>query len=295
MTAYALARNLRPLSVYEALLEQDGVHLPHHGRPATSALEHLQVGAAMTTQLMTVPGYLTVAKAIERVVPLEASSFPVLDDSNQFVGLVSEARLRRTMAEGGGDLLVGEIADRRMPLFPDQRLIDAINVMDREQSRELAVVERRHPRRLVGILALSDIVRAQAQAAREAGTAAQSPMSEVQETLDEQPAFKRLQAFSGRHPDEKDVSVLRYHTIDIDEGAPAAGQQLRALKLPEGVLIVTIDRHDHTLVPQGSTVIQPGDQITLFADWHHLPQALEALCGEREATAGQEHVIPDEH
>jgi CIC family chloride channel protein len=284
MIAYGIARHLRPLAVYDALLEQDGVHLPHPQRPTAHVLEQLQVGSAMATQLMTVPGDLTVAKAIQRIAPLEASSFPVLDDRNQFVGLVSEARLRRTVAEGGGDLLVSEIADRRTPLFPDQRLIDAINIMDREQSRELAVVERGRPRHLIGLLSLTDIVRAQAQASRETGAAPPAPMSEVLETLDEQPAFKRLQAFRDGRPDEgqQDASVLRYHTIDVGEDAPAVGKQLRALKLPEGVLIVTIDRRDHTLVPQGSTVIQPGDQITLFADWHHLPQALEVLCGEPE-------------
>ena len=37
MTAYALARHWRPVSVYEALLEQDGIHLPHHGAPVAAA------------------------------------------------------------------------------------------------------------------------------------------------------------------------------------------------------------------------------------------------------------------
>ncbi|HEU5016286.1 MAG TPA: chloride channel protein [Roseiflexaceae bacterium] len=283
MTAYALARRLRPLAIYEALLVQDGVQLPHHGRPAPDVLEHLQVGSAMSTQLVTVPGNLSVAQVIERIASLDASAFPVLDDDNQFVGLVSEARLRRTMAEDGGDLLVSEIVNRRMPLFPDQRLIDAINIMDREQSRELAVVERRRPRHLLGLLSLSDVVRAQANAAREAGMASQAPMSEVQKTLEAQPAFKRLQAFGDGGPDEQDGSALRYHTVAIGEGAPAVGKQLRDLKLPDGVLIVTVDRHDHMLVPQGGTVIQPDDQITLFADRRQLPHALEVLCGEREA------------
>ncbi len=37
MTAYALARHLRPVPIYEALLEQDGVHLPHRAEAATRA------------------------------------------------------------------------------------------------------------------------------------------------------------------------------------------------------------------------------------------------------------------
>jgi chloride channel protein, CIC family len=33
MSAFALARHWRPLQIYEALLEQDGIHLPHGGAP----------------------------------------------------------------------------------------------------------------------------------------------------------------------------------------------------------------------------------------------------------------------
>jgi len=36
MSAYALARLLRPVPVYEALLAQDGIHLPHRSRPFQS-------------------------------------------------------------------------------------------------------------------------------------------------------------------------------------------------------------------------------------------------------------------
>lgn len=34
MSAYGLARRLRPLPIYEALLDQDGIHLPSHLPPA---------------------------------------------------------------------------------------------------------------------------------------------------------------------------------------------------------------------------------------------------------------------
>jgi CIC family chloride channel protein len=33
MTAFALARHWRPVSIYEALLAQDGIHLPHGAVP----------------------------------------------------------------------------------------------------------------------------------------------------------------------------------------------------------------------------------------------------------------------
>src|SRR5262245_45107064 len=53
MTAYALARHFRPVPIYEALLHQDKIYLPHRGR-LSHALERLRVGNAMTTRPVTI-------------------------------------------------------------------------------------------------------------------------------------------------------------------------------------------------------------------------------------------------
>ncbi len=42
MTAYGLARRFRPVPIYEALLEQDDIHLPHRGKPPVHALEQIR-------------------------------------------------------------------------------------------------------------------------------------------------------------------------------------------------------------------------------------------------------------
>jgi CIC family chloride channel protein len=58
MTAYVIARQLRPVPIYEALLEQDGVLLPRTS-PAVPALEQLLMSDAMTTDLITAQPSLT--------------------------------------------------------------------------------------------------------------------------------------------------------------------------------------------------------------------------------------------
>ena len=126
MTAYGLARRMRPTPIYEALLEQDGVQLPHRQGPPPHALEQIQVGEAMTRTPVALPGSLTVAQALERSASEPYSSFPVLDAAGQFVGLISEARLRRTQAEqpgGAADRRAGRPARRAVP---DQPLVDAV-------------------------------------------------------------------------------------------------------------------------------------------------------------------------
>ena len=53
MTSYVLARRWRPLPIYEALLEQDGISLPHATPPA-HPLEQLRVADAMTVAVTCV-------------------------------------------------------------------------------------------------------------------------------------------------------------------------------------------------------------------------------------------------
>jgi len=50
-------------------------------------------------------------------------------------------------------------------------------------------------------------------------------------------------------------------------------QQIKDLDLPQGVLIVTIDRSGQSIVPQGTTIIFADDSITLLANQQQLAEA----------------------
>jgi CIC family chloride channel protein len=177
MTAYGLARRLRPTPIYEALLEQDGVHLPHRDRPLARALAEINIGAAMTTAPVTLRAKMTVQAALDHVAKYNFSTYPVLDGAEQLAGLVSEARLRRRLAEGDGARAVGELVEAVAPVFAGEPLVRAVVRMERTNMRQLPVVEADEPARLVGLLTMSDVVRAQARAAREAD-GAERPVNE---------------------------------------------------------------------------------------------------------------------
>ncbi len=59
--------------------------------------------------------------------------------------------------------------------------------------------------------------------------------------------------------------------IEVASGAEAIGKTLFELQLPLGVIIGGISRDNTTFVPDGSTVIKPGDHIIFFA----LPRDIE--------------------
>jgi Trk K+ transport system NAD-binding subunit len=49
--------------------------------------------------------------------------------------------------------------------------------------------------------------------------------------------------------------------VQIPEGAPAAGQRVERLSLPEGSRLISIMRNGRSEIAVGSTELQPGDQV----------------------------------
>jgi CIC family chloride channel protein len=59
------------------------------------------------------------------------------------------------------------------------------------------------------------------------------------------------------------VEVLE---VRVANGAGAVGQKVADLQLPRGTNLVSVDRKGAVLVPEGSTEIQGGDQITILCE-----------------------------
>jgi chloride channel protein, CIC family len=169
MTAYALARHFQPTPIYEALLHQDGIYLPHKSGPVSHALEQLKVGSAMTSNPVMIRSTIAVSEALKRVEQNDFSTYPVIDEEGAFVGFISDARLRRTDAEGDSQRLVRTVVQHAPHVQPDHSLVKAMVTMEKSGARQLAVLDRHNGNRLVGMLTMSDIVRAHARAALDAG------------------------------------------------------------------------------------------------------------------------------
>jgi CIC family chloride channel protein len=163
MTSYVIARHFDARNLYDALLEQDGVHLLG-AQSNASRLEHLKVEQAMTTDVLALPADLHPSEALTRIQGRGYSQFPVIDALGRCLGLINDARLRRVIAEDGRERTLAELVRLKEYLYPDDPLIRAVVRMNAVGSRQLPVVER-GAQRLLGILAMADIFRAQAQAA----------------------------------------------------------------------------------------------------------------------------------
>lgn len=146
MTAYAIARHWRPTPIYEALLEQDGVVLPHATPPA-HALEQLLVSDAMTT---------------EGVAARPQPSGPA-------TGVAPPAALLR-VSTGAPLVPVAALKRSGHVIRSDEPLLRAAVRMKHLGVRQLPVVDAESETRLVGMLTMSDVVRAHARATPVADT-----------------------------------------------------------------------------------------------------------------------------
>lgn len=160
--AYVVSRRFESEGLYDALLAQDGVRLLHTPETAPQ-LERLRVEQAMTTPVEVLESRLTVADALARMERLEFSVYPVVEADGQCLGLINLARVRRVIAEGGEATRVRDLVQLKEYVHPGDPLIRAVVRMNALGTRHLLVVEKK-TLRLCGLLTMSDIFRAQAQA-----------------------------------------------------------------------------------------------------------------------------------
>jgi CBS domain-containing protein len=125
----------------------------------------------MTTDPVTLDADASVSDALARAERHDHSAFPVLD-GGRFAGLVTRARLRRTLAEASGERLVRELLDAAdgAHVRPEDPLVLAAVRMRSADTRQLAVLDRSG--RLVGLITTGDVVNAHARAALDADTSA---------------------------------------------------------------------------------------------------------------------------
>jgi CIC family chloride channel protein len=161
--AYTVAARLSPLSIYESFLFQDGIHLGQ--APKTDALARITAASVMTREVVTLPDDITVAEALDLIGRIEFNGYPVLRDG-RMVGLITTGDLKRLEAENRQDYLIADVMTKKVVhAHPDQTLDTVILKLAQRELSQLPVVSRVDDTRLLGIITLRDVARAQARLA----------------------------------------------------------------------------------------------------------------------------------
>ena len=168
LIAFYISQKLQKRPIYEALAQQDGLHLPTRAVPVPPRL--LLVSAATREAPQSLNPEMTIGEAEERVKDTLLESWPVADDLG-LVGMVRTRHIAAAVKQGRLDMTVArlmQIARRSdtdasvdLPhVHNDQPLSRALARMRDNGHKVLPVVSRANGRIMLGIVTLADILEA---------------------------------------------------------------------------------------------------------------------------------------
>ena len=156
MVSLFIASRLQHAPIYEALAEQDGIHLP--SAKTRQRLGRRLVRKTMRAASQLLPAEITVREAYERVRSSEFRTW-LVTDRRGVVGVIDRSRLERELAAGADKRLDELAGSRAFPhIHPDQGLDVALDRMGANQIELLPVVSRADVHKLEGVITLRDVL-----------------------------------------------------------------------------------------------------------------------------------------
>jgi CIC family chloride channel protein len=150
-----VARKIESASIEETELARRGIHLKE-GREL-AVLDSVTAGQAMRPGFEGIPASATAPQLHALVSTSRSTAFIVVDDHERMVGILSLQDLRildqRTAKELGALTIASDLCERNViSAFIDEPLSKALARMDHHGFRQLPVVDRDDPRKVIGML-----------------------------------------------------------------------------------------------------------------------------------------------
>jgi chloride channel protein, CIC family len=159
VTSYLVAEKVVPGSLYEKLLELNGIKLASN-LPIEGILTKLTAKDVMQQRVETLDVEMTIDEAIQAFSRSHHRGFPVVEEG-KLVGIITQSDLLKIRDRNlANDTAIREImTPKPMTVTPIHNLGNVLYLLDRYQISRLPVVEGR---KLIGIITRADIIRAEA-------------------------------------------------------------------------------------------------------------------------------------
>jgi len=158
-----VARGISRESIYTLRLVRQGVDI--HRRDVFDMLSAVKVRDVMTPDFPTVLPSTPVGELIGKLHDSGHHGFPVVDKYGDFVGVVTLEDVEGAMPKRDETLTAGDIANKSpVVAYSDQSIHDALAQLGGHDVGRIPVVDRRNPKRLLGVLRRHDIIRAYTKA-----------------------------------------------------------------------------------------------------------------------------------
>ncbi len=166
LIAFFISQKLQPEPIYEALSQQEGIHLP--SAQSRSQSGNIQVRHAMRAAPLALSPDAQVGAVLAQVEASPLNAWPVVAEDG-LRGLVRKSEIEDAAAKGGSDKTVADILDESPQqsqasgedlahVHIDHSLALALERMGASGLNVLPVVSRANVHQLVGIVVLDDIL-----------------------------------------------------------------------------------------------------------------------------------------
>jgi len=155
-----ISRALNRETIYSLKLVRRGVDLRQFNK--ASPLREVTVEQAMTWDFPTVPPTMPVRELVAKLRRTGHHGFPVVNEKEELVGVVTIADVEAAMARGSlMGLTVKDIASKSVVVaYPDEFIHDVFVKLGSQDIGRIPVVDRRNPKRLLGVLRRHDVLTA---------------------------------------------------------------------------------------------------------------------------------------
>jgi CIC family chloride channel protein len=155
-------------SILTEKVARRGYHLSREY--STDPLEILFVREVMRTNIVVLPASISYKELAQLLnsnkAPRGQRLYPILGDDDLLVGVVTRNDLQQLLADGenvnGSKALSEHIKTGPVVAYPDENLRTVVYRMAETGFTRFPVVERQNPRKLVGIVSLTDLLKARA-------------------------------------------------------------------------------------------------------------------------------------
>lgn len=157
--AAALSRWVHPESIYTLKLVRQGIHL-RQGKEL-GALQSLTAGDVMIEKVDVVHEKDTIANVIAHMQKTHHTGFPVLDEEERLVGIISLSDIRRTPLEGRLERRVSSIMTRPVVAVPPAANLEEVTrIMSKRDIGRVPVIDPDGGDQLLGLITRSNILNA---------------------------------------------------------------------------------------------------------------------------------------
>ncbi len=235
-----LAERFTREGIYTFSLVREGIHL----RKGTEldVMQAVHVHEVMQSPAPTISEGATLIELRDALKAHNTRSLCVVDADGQLVGVVTLRDLQIAFEQGVGKHVCDICSRNLIVAYPDETVQTALNKMATRDVGRLPVVSPTSGQ-LLGIFRRHHIVK----------------------------AYNRM--LTRRVEEQYRAEQLRLHTLTgahvielyLPQGAPPVGQAIRALKFPDECVVASVRRAGRLIVPNGDTVLNAGDVLTLVA------------------------------